>query len=50
MDPVTWVSTLTSGISDFGPQLLTVAGVAIGVGLLRLGLARGWGMVKQFTK
>lgn len=48
-DP-TVVSTITTGLADFGPQLLGVAGAAIVVGLLRLGLVRGWSLVKIFTK
>lgn len=48
-DP-TVVSIFTDGLTGFGPQLLGVAGAAVGIGLLVLGLTRGWGLVKRFTK
>jgi hypothetical protein len=40
----------SSAMTDFGAQLLTIAAGAIGVGILVLGLTRGWGLVKRFTK
>lgn len=48
-DP-TVVSTITDALTGFGPQLLGIGGAALGVGIIVLGLTRGWGLVKRFTK
>lgn len=49
-DSPTVVSTLTTAVTDMGPQLLQVGGVALGVGVIVLLLTRGWGLIKRFAK
>lgn len=45
------ISTVfTTALANFDTELLTVAAGALGVGLIVLGLTRGWGLVKRFTK
>jgi hypothetical protein len=43
-------TTVTGAVADFLPQLMTVGGVAIGIGAGVLLLSRGWGLVKRFAK
>lgn len=43
-------NVFTSAMTDFSGELLLVAAAAIGVGIVVLGLTRGWGLVKRFTK
>lgn len=44
------VATLTSALSGLGPDLLTVAGVGLGIGVSIFGLKKGYGLVRSFVK
>jgi hypothetical protein len=41
-------NTIGAAIADLGPQLFTVAGAALGVGVGVLALTKGWSFVKKF--
>lgn len=40
----------TTALAGVQPELLTVAGSAVGIGLVILVAKRGYGLIKSFTK
>lgn len=42
------VSAVQSGVSGLQDDLLTIAGVGIGIGAVVLAVKKGWGLVKRF--
>lgn len=42
------VATLTTALSGLGPDLLSVAGVGLGIGVSIFGLRKGYKVVKGF--
>lgn len=40
------VTTVTNGVAGLGPDLLTVAGVGIGVGATVFAVRKGWKLIK----
>jgi hypothetical protein len=44
------VTTISTAVADFLPQLMSVGATAIGIGAGVLLLSRGWGLLKRFAK
>ncbi|MEI8081424.1 MAG: hypothetical protein WCI74_06210 [Actinomycetes bacterium] len=44
------VATLTAAVAGLQGDLLTVAGVGLGIGIAIFGLRKGYGLVKGFIK
>ena len=44
------VATLTSALTGLGPDLLTVAGLGLGIGISIFGLKKGYALVRSFVK
>lgn len=44
------VGTITTAVTDFGPDLLAVGAVAIGISAGVLVLRKGWGLIRSLVK
>jgi hypothetical protein len=44
------VTVLTSAVSGLGADLLTVAGLGLGIGISLFGLKKGYSTIKGFVK
>ncbi|MFT4288687.1 hypothetical protein [Nocardioides sp.] len=48
MSTPTPVSIITDGVDGLSDNLLTIAGVGVGIGAVVLAVRKGWGLVKKF--
>ncbi|MGB7982872.1 MAG: hypothetical protein WCF36_18980 [Candidatus Nanopelagicales bacterium] len=44
------VATLTAAVADLQADLLSVAGIGLGIGIAIFGLRKGYAVVKGFVK
>jgi hypothetical protein len=43
------VAAITTATTGLQADLLTVAGIGLGIGVAVFGLKKGWGLLKRFT-
>lgn len=47
--PPTAESTIDTAVSGLSDDLLAVAGIGLGIGVVIFALRKGWGLLKSFT-
>lgn len=48
MEPTTALSVITGALGDFSDQILPIAAVGLGAGVIVLAIKRGWRLAKSF--